>query len=115
MGKTGFARRTEERGKRFGGKAGEFLDRRNMKDMSRDALLRVARTTSCPGHQRLNPPHGIPADDGKEVGDFFDLCEHVYHGFRRCGALELDHEAVFLEAAGDGARENLGQVELATR
>ena len=31
------------------------------------------------------------------------------------GAVELDHEAVFLEPAGDGAREDFGQVEFAAR
>ncbi len=30
-------------------------------------------------------------------------------------ALEFDHEAVFLEAAGNGAGENLGQVEFMAR
>src|ERR1039458_2216616 len=73
----------------------------------RDIFISVSRL--------LNPPHGIAADDGEKIGEAFDPRQGIDNFFCRGRALELDHEAVFLEAAGDGARENLGQVELAAR
>jgi hypothetical protein len=62
-----------------------------------------------------DPPHGIGSDDGEEVGDFLETREGVGHGGRGGGAVELDHEAVFLEPAGDGAGENFGEVEFTLR
>jgi len=55
-----------------------------------------------------NPPHGIAPDDGEKIGDFAQSREGFADGGSRGGAEELDHEAVFLEAAGDGTREDLG-------
>src|ERR1700683_4021145 len=105
-----------------GEKLGEFLtefaglDRRNVKDMREkffDRINKMRRQRNRPTLLRArlrynsNPPHGITPDDGKKVGELFDPRERLDDFFLRGGAVELDHKAVFLEATGDGARENV--------
>lgn len=63
----------------------------------------------------LNAFNGVASDDGEKIGEPPDPRERIDDLFFRDRALKLDHEAVFLEAAGDGARKNLGQVEAAAR
>jgi hypothetical protein len=63
----------------------------------------------------LNFPHRVRADDGEEVGDFSEPRESVGHEGHGHRTVELDHEAVFLEPAGDGAGKDFSKVEFALR